>query len=149
MANSYPTWWDTTLTIYNKYKDPITDMITWYKHIVSNCFWKYTGEKVSINDNIIETNDIICRIPKSEFFMENYLWKDLPDLDKPDFFTINRGDIIVKGAIADDIDEYTKGSHSSDFIQKYKDLQGCLVVKSSTINVGGGRYNEHYFIKGE
>lgn len=147
MANIYPPWWDTTLTVYNKYTDPVTDVISWYRHKVEKAFWKYTGNKVVINENVIESNDIICRIRKDDAFLENYQW--IESDEKSEHFTLSKGDIIVKGEVTDEIDEYLKGQHSSDLIRKYKNLQGCLVVSEFTINTDGGRCNEHYYVKGE
>lgn len=147
--NIYPSWWNITVTIYNKYQDPITDLITWYKHTVGGCFWKYTGNKVTINETVLETNDIICRIRKDDAFLENYVWINIPADQKPEFFTLNKGDIIIKGEVEDEIDEYSAGVHSSDIIKKYKNLQGCMVVSEFTINTDGGRCNEHYYVKGE
>lgn len=36
--NSYPIWWDTDLTIYNKFTDPQTQLIKWYRTVLTNCF---------------------------------------------------------------------------------------------------------------
>ena len=47
--NNYPSWWDTTITIYNKYENTQTQLVVWHKHVLHNCFWKYTGEKVQKN----------------------------------------------------------------------------------------------------
>ena len=149
MANLYPSWWNVTVTIYNRYEDPVTNLITWYKHIIPGCFWKYTGNKVTVNETVLETNDIICRIRKSADFLENYEWITLPESDKPNYFTLSKGDIIVKGEVDDEINEYLADAHSSDMIKKYKNLQGCLIISEFTINTDGGRCNEHYYIKGE
>ena len=72
MANIYPSWWNITLTVYNKFTDPTTDVISWYKHIIHGAFWKYTGNKVVIDESVLESNDIICRIRKDPQFLENY-----------------------------------------------------------------------------
>ena len=149
MAQIYPQWWNQTITIFNKHTDPLTDMIAWYKHTVTGAFWKYTGEKVTIGKTVLETNTIICRIRKDDAFMENYKWIELPADVKPDYFTISKGDIIVKGEVNDEVNEYVAGERSSDLIKKYKSLQGCMVVSEYTINIGGGRYTEHYLVKGE
>lgn len=157
--NIYPTWWNTTVTIYNKYVNPTTDVISWFSHVVTGTFWKYTNNKVRIGDTLLETSDIVCRIRKSNEYMDNYLWDELVDEQpesesevvptKHDFFTLRKGDIIVKGEVTDVINEYTAGSRSSDLIKKYKNLQGCMVMKEFTVNTDGGRCNEHYLIKGE
>ena len=149
MMNFYPTWWNVTLTIYNKFQDPETDLITWYRHTVHGAFWKYTGNKVSINDTVLESNSITCRIRKDPAFLENYEWVKVPDEEKSNYFTFSKGDIIVKGDVVDDINEYVSGDRSTDLIKRYKNLQGCLVVSEITINTDGGRCNEHYLVIGE
>ena len=149
MANIYPSWWNVTLTVFNRYEDPLTNLITWYKHTVEDCFWKDIGNKITVGETILETNDIICRIRKNPLFLEKYQWVNLPADEKPNYFTIGKDDIIIKGEVDDEINEYATGTHSSDIIRKYKELQGCLTVTECTINTEGGRCNEHYYIKGE
>lgn len=146
--NNYPVWWDTTLTIYNKFEDPATHVITWFKHTVDKCFWKYTGDKVTINDVTLDTNNIICRIPKKDSFLEKYVWITKPNDQMENYFTLSSGDIIIKGNVEDIINEYISGSRSTDIIAKYKGMQGCMEVQEVAINTGAGRCNEHYFVKG-
>ena len=147
-SSIYPLWWDTELTIYNMYQDPLTDLVTWHKHTVEGCFWKYVGDKITVGSVELETNNIICRIPEDTEFLENYKWFELPNDEMDNYFTISQGDIIVKGAVDDVIDEYAKGHRSTDLVAKYKKLQGCMTVDNYTINVGGGRNNPHYLVKG-
>ena len=167
--NIYPVWWDTTLTIYNKFTDPQTQVITWYKHVLTNCFWKYIGNKITIGETIIETNDTICRIPIQQsgeiavagigvvgvttagagsLYLDRYIWESLPNDKMADFFTLGVGDIIIKGEVDDIIDEYTSGHRSSDIMAKYKRLQGCIMIEAFSINTGIGRNSEHYYVKG-
>ena len=143
--SNYPIWWETTLTIYNKYEDTNTQKITWYKKVVNNCFWKYSGDKLTIGETVIDTNSIICRIPEDPSFLEKYQWLDA---DKNQYFTLGLGDIIVRGEVSDSVNEYERGSRSSDLIKKYKDLQGCMEIKEVSINTGRGRNNPHYFVRG-
>ena len=146
--NNYAPWWDSTITIYNRYEDPLTNIVRWYRNTVSNCFWKYTGDKVTIGETVLETNNIICRIPKDSRFMEKYQWIALPNDEMSKYFTLGQGDLIVKGEITDEIDEYTAGHRASDFIAKYKELQGCMEIEEVAVNTGNGRGSEHYFVKG-
>lgn len=146
--NNYPSWWDTTLTIYNRYEDKQTNLVTWYRHVVEGAFWKYTGNKVVVNNVVLETKDIICRIRKDDAFLENYLWLAKPNDEMSQFFTLKQGDIIIKGEVDDEINEYTSGTRSSDLKKKYKALQGCLEIQEWADNTGGGRGNEHYYVKG-
>lgn len=146
--NHYGPWWDRTLTVYNKYIDPQTKVITWHRHVVTDSFWKYVGEKVSVGNTILETKDIICRIPVREDFMEKYLWNQLPNDEMDNYFTLGENDVIINGEVDDIVDEYTTGHRSSDLVTKYKALQGCMVINRVAINTGGGRGNEHYYVKG-
>lgn len=144
----YPPWWETTLTVYNRYEDKTTHVVTWYRTVLTGCFWKYTGNKVLVGDTLLETNTTICRIPYNDKFLEKFAWEQLPNDKMSDFFTLGTNDIIVKGEVEDVIDEYTKGKRSSDLLAKYKDLQGCITVERLSINTGTARCSEHYYITG-
>ena len=146
--NNYPSWWDTTITIYNKYVDSQTQLVHWYRHVVNGTFWKYSGNKVVVGNTVLETKDIICRIRKDENFREKHEWILIPNDKMENYFTLSQGDIIVKGEVNDAIDEYTSGYRSSDLKKKYKSLQGCLEIQEWANNTGGGRGNEHYYVKG-
>ncbi len=146
--NDYPVWWEQTLTIYNKYEDATTQIITWYRHVVPNCFWKYHREVMRIDESVLETSNIICRIPKDDLFKERYEWVELPNDTMGEYFTLGVGDIIVRGEVSDEIDEYARNHRSSDLVAKYKELQGCMLIETVAINVGKGRCNEHYLAIG-
>lgn len=146
--NNYPVWWEQTITVYNKYEDPETQVIIWHKHVIPNCFWKYKRDVAKINDVTLETAYIICRIPKNPIFKEKHEWINLSNNEMDNYFTLGVGDIIIRGEVSDTIDEYVKGHRSSDIIAKYKDLQGCMQIEAVSINVGAGRCNEHYYAQG-
>ena len=146
--SNYPVWWDTSVTIYNKYTDPTTQTVTWYRSVVDNAFWKDVNDKVTIGDTILESNKIICRIREDANYKDKYLWIDLPSEDKARFFTLGQGDIIVKGKVADEVDEYSEGNRSTDLIAKYKELQGCLEIQKASNNTGAGRGLPHYLAQG-
>jgi hypothetical protein len=146
--NNYPSWWDATITIYNRYEDKQTNLVTWFRHKVDGAFWKYTGDKVVINNTVLETKNIICRIRKDDAFLEKHEWIAIPNDQMSNYFTLSQGDIIVKGEVNDEINEYVSGKRSTDLKKKYKDLQGCLEIQEWSNNTGGGRGNEHYFVKG-
>lgn len=146
--NNYPVWWDTQLTIYNKFIDPQTQIVTWYRTVVDNAFWKYVGDKITINDTVIETDNTIARIRKDDRFLPRHEWINKPNDEMSNYFTLGKEDIIVKGEVDDVINEYQSGKRSSDLVGKYKELQGCMTIQEIAINVGAGRCNEHYFVKG-
>ena len=146
--SNYPIWWDTTLTIYNKYEDPTTHVVRWFRTVVTGAFWKYTGNKITIGKTVLETNDTICRIRKDARFLEYYDWINVPNDRMSNYFTLGIGDIIVKGKVTDTIDEYTSGKRSNDLIAKYTNSQRCIIVDEATVNTGPGRCYEHYYVKG-
>lgn len=144
--SKYPEWWNTTVTVYNKYEDPATRQVTWHKTVLHDCFWKYTGNKIVVGETTIETDTTLCRIPKSTAFLERHIWNATEDKTK--YFTLGTGDIIIKGEVADEINEYASGNRSSDILTKYKKLQGCMVIDKCAINTGPGIGVEHYYVKG-
>ena len=146
--NNYPIWWDTTITIFNRFEDTQTHVIQWFKKTISGVFWKEVGNKVTVNDTVLETNNIICRIPKNDIFLEKYVWVQMPNDKMSDYFTLGKGDIIIKGTVTDTINEYQAGYRSNDIIAKYKELQGCMNIEKVAINVGAGRTEEHYLVQG-
>lgn len=146
--NDNPFWWNKDITVYNKYEDPQTHVVQWYKTQLSKCFWSNRGQRLTLGDTVIETGSIICRIPKDDTFLEKYLWVQLPNDEMGKHFTLGKGDILVKGHVDDVIDEYTKGSRATDLIAKYSDLQGCMQINEITINTGAGLNNEHYLVRG-
>lgn len=146
--SNYPVWWDTTITVYNKDVNAVTGITTWYRHTVTNCYWQYRESKLKIDNVTLEASGVICRIPEDFMFIEKYAWAALTNERKASFFTLGVGDIIVKGEVSDTIDELTKGHRSTDVINKYKDLQGVMIIDSVQINVGAGRGNPHYHVRG-
>ena len=145
-VSNYPEWWNTTITVYNKYEDPSSRLITWHKTVLHNCFWKYTGNRIVVGETTLETDTTLCRIPVNPAYIEPYLWGD--EENKSEHFTLNTGDIIIRGEAEEVIDEYASGFRSSDILTKYKKLQGCMVIDQYAINTGLGRGLEHYYVRG-
>lgn len=146
--NKYPEWWDSKVTVYNQYTDKQTQYVTWYRTVIEGCFWQHTKDKVVLGDTTLETDRIICRIRKDPKFLEKYAWVNLAADQRAEYFTLGQGDIIVKGEVIDEIDEYVSGHRSSDLMEKYKELQGCFEIQFASINTGKGRGMEHYRAQG-
>jgi hypothetical protein len=145
---SYPKWWDTTITIYNKHEDDITHVVLWVRTIVNNVFWKYVWQTMNVGEQVFETNKILCRIPENPNFLQKYEWIRIPNDLMSNYFTLARGDIIIRGEVNDEIDEYISGKRSTDLISKYKDMQGCFTIEAISLNVGSGRVYPHYLVEG-
>lgn len=144
--SNYPEWWNTTITVFNKYEDPSSRLITWHKTVLHNCFWKYTGNKIVVGETTLETNTTLCRIPAHTAFLEKYQWNESDT--RSEHFTLSPGDILIKGEVEEIIDEYASGQRTSDILTKYKKLQGCMVIEQFAINDSPGRGMEHYYVRG-
>ena len=147
--NNYPVWWDSTITIYNKYQDPQTRVVRWIRNVVNGVFWKAVGDKIIIGNTSIDTGKILCRIRKDTRYMPKHEWLQIPNDEMQDYFTLGKGDIIILGEVEDVVNEGQSGQRSTDLITKYKDLQGCMSIEEIAINIGAGRVNEHYLVKGK
>ncbi len=150
-VNDYPVWWENTLTIYNKHIDA-SKKVTWYRSVVNNCFWKHTASAALLSNSIMsyhtirfDDNAVICRIPKDDNFLPKKDW-DNSDHTK---FTLAPGDIVVNGIADFEIDEYTAGKRSTDFLQARKTDGDAITISTVEINVGTGKGCEHYRIVGE
>ena len=149
-------WWDKTVTIYNKVVDPTTQRITWYKNTAENCFWKYVNNTYTIGNAgtsargiVLETKSVICRIPKSDKFVDKKTWRELPEEERAEHFTFANGDIIILGEVEDVIDEYTAGQRSTDLVAKYKEDDACIEIDTYVDNCQTGVNLEHYRIVGK
>lgn len=146
--NNYPSWWDTTITLFNKYEDPTTQLVSWYKTTIEGCFWSNLHDRVKIGKTVLEADGIICRIRKDDRYLDIQEWLALPSDLKNNYFTLRQQDILIKGEINETINEYQSGLRSTDILAKYKQFQKCLEVAQFMDNTGGGRGNEHYYVKG-
>jgi hypothetical protein len=146
-------WWDKTITIYNKFVDPTTQRISWYRTVVNNCFWKAQNLMFSMGRYgvstigvLTENKEIICRIPKDDRFLEKRYWNALED--KSEHFTLANEDIILLGDVDEEIDEYTPGKRSTDLLAKYSDYDEGLRINTYVNNVQTGVTLEHYRVLG-
>lgn len=143
MNSVYPIWWSDTVTIYNRYENPTTNLVTWYRTVINNCFWQNNFQLIKLGDVQLDSDNIICRIPKNPDYVNRELWETQLSTK----FTLAQGDIIVKGAVNDTINEYTDGQRSTDLIEKYK-KRGCMVIERFSDNTGFGRGIPHYHVLG-
>lgn len=152
--NKYPMWWDKTITIYNKRIDANTQQVSWYRNVVENCFWKYENNKINVGQSyqgkiVLETKEVICRIPATDRFLVKSEWDALAVNQIHDSFTLSNGDIIILGEVTDAIDDYTKGSRSTDLVAKYKEQQRSIEVDAYIVNTWSGVGVEHYRVIGK
>ena len=139
-------FWDKTITLYNKCEDEQTGLIRWYRHKLTNCFYKVTDNKVNIGNVQLQTNDNIIRIPEQRDYLPPYKWMELPNDKKGDQMTLQTGDLIFLGDIQEDIDELISGKRSSDLIAKHKTVGSVFIT---SVNINDFVPGAHYFIRGE
>ena len=145
----YPRWWNRTITIYNRYEDPVTNVVTWIRHTVSGCFVKKANNRVTIGQTVLESNSVIVRIPEGNSYMTYGSWIQMTNDKRPSRYTLHQGDIVIFDNVNDIINEYSSGHRSTDVISKYKALDKCMIIANIAENIGGGRVDPHYYISGE
>lgn len=146
--SNFPDWWDKPITIYNKYTDTSTRVTTWYKTQITDpiCFWKNVGDKTVVGSVTVDTASIICRIPQSSKYVTVKEWNELADKSKN--FTLQQGDIVVLGVCEEDIDEYTQGKRSTDFLAVHHKYGDVMEIKQVAIDTMNGMLFKHYTVKG-
>ena len=138
-------FWAHTITLYNRHEDSTEGTVKYYRHVLHNCFVKRTNNQVTVGNTHIQSDDTIVRIPSQPDFLPIFEWKKADDGTKAKFITLQADDLIIFGAVADDIDEYTSGKRKNDIIEKYKDL-GYMSVKSFNLNTF--LPTKHYYVRG-
>lgn len=144
--NNIPSWWDKTITIYNKIVDIDTQIVTWKRTILKNCFWKHNIATTAVDNTLVSKEILTCRIPQQPNFISPLQWKDI-DCNCC-AFTLQPNDIIVLGECHTEIDEYQKGERSTDLLKTYRAIQGCLEIQSVSINTMSGMQTPHYNVTG-
>lgn len=136
-------WWDSTITIFNKVE--VNDVVTWYSHIKTGCFWKNTLQITDATDMVANSDSVMLRVPADADYVAKLQFDALAN--KSGHYTFAPGDIIILGEVSDTIDEYTNGKRSTDLLAKYA-LSGKMVVLSFTDESSSHRLKPHYLIRG-
>lgn len=134
----YPRWWNEKITLYNKYNgldENGRTIIKWQKTILSNCFFQQVSKKELIGNSVVTQNINIVRIPFNKSFLP---FADFIDSTKETYFTLNPGDIVVKGIILDEIED----AHSGNVLfEKYPNL---LIMEVKKVSINDALQNKHY-----
>lgn len=121
-------FWGNKVTVFTSYYDNVTKTTKWYKYYVENCFLKSKRTAQTEGSDVRYILEWICRIPEDKTFLSYPEWVE--DRIKENHFCVNRGSIIVKGLINDDIPDSDSGNK---LLEKYKD--NSFKVKSITENI--------------
>lgn len=124
------------ITIYNKFVDPATHSEAWIHNQVEDVIWEDTKAANVIASGLLEADRYTVYIPmaRGENYHTPIAWQAM--IDKGTSWTLQLGDVIVRGLVDDDIsDTFT----ISDLKKKYDDVavirsvdrmaQGSLVLR--------------------
>lgn len=128
------------ITIYNRRYDKNTRLDVWQKTVIKDV-WFYVDHKVNIGDKGLNAADVYkIRIPVSPERENTYLPEDefVKKIDTSNYWTLQNGDIAVKGICDVDIDK------PADLAQLHK--QYCKITSWSDNRFGG---LPHWRIGGE
>lgn len=129
---------NTSITIYNKYFNSITRSDSWKRHVIHNVFWD-SSQNVNVYKGLTKTDKGVIYIPFNSNYMTYFVDPKTFQNDPNTYWTIQNGDIIVKGVIYDEV------SKQSDLERKYNNV---LIISSFTINDFGSQNMQHIKVLG-
>ena len=87
------------ITIYNRYIDKITGYDKYQRTVITGVNWQ-SKRNANISDKgILIADTTLIFIDKLEGYLSPRAFKLLSDIERPNHFTYNIGDKIIKGAI--------------------------------------------------
>ena len=102
--------WNETITIYNRYQTLVSGKTTtkWNRTVLSDCFFGHQKNQTVDGLTIVSSNTFIVRIPANSAYLSPEAYYALDT--KTGKFTINKGDIIVRGNVPDVLADNDSGS---------------------------------------
>lgn len=103
-----------TITLYNRYTtlEEGRALVKWKRTVLRECYFGRQTVKQANGNTISQADEFICRIPENEAYIGDFGGEE-------DKFTLAPQDIIVKGAVDDEISD-AQGKRSSDILNKYR-----------------------------
>lgn len=118
-----------SVTIYNKYKDGNVEK--WQRTVLHGVFWNAIKGAVTRRTGVQSADSlqllIPCNIRTDRAYKQAKEWAELED--KESYFTLQNGDIIIKGDIAYDVEK------SSSELKRF---DNCLTITSIDYKDVGG-----------
>lgn len=126
---------NTSMSIYNKYTNPLTKEVTYKKHLIKEVFWD-DSLGINLNTGYENADKVNIYIPFNKNDLSSYKF---PKQYNGNGWTIQNGDFIVKGNI--NIEE----------IEKIKDLNNYEVFEITVVDVKdfGSDNMQHFEIRGQ
>ena len=126
---------NTSMSIYNKYTNPLTKEVTYKKHLIKEVFWD-NSLGINLNTGYENADKVNIYIPFNKNDLSSYKF---PKQYNGSGWTIQNGDFIVKGNI--NINE----------VEKIKDLNNYEVFEITVVDVKdfGSDNMQHFEIRGQ
>lgn len=116
MPYKYPAWWKTTVTLYNKVTD--NGKILYYRHLLEGCHYAKKRLTNSDGGNLSAVSETVVRIRQSNAYLPPKAYADSGAAVQKAYFTITPGDVVICGAVSDDIADET-GKRPSDLLKNH------------------------------
>lgn len=129
---------NSSMTIYNKYFNPITRADSWQRHVIYEVFWDSTSG-ITQYKGLIPNDKVTIYIPFNSNYMNFFIDPKTFQINHTGYWTIQNGDIIVKGIINDEI------TKQSELESEYPNV---FNVSSITINNYGSPNMRHIEVIG-
>lgn len=119
-------YWNDVITLYRR-EEAQDGSVSWERSMHSGCFFQQRTMRERINGAELQPVHIVCRIPAP-----------FPD--------VRVGDIIIRGEINDEIDEYAAGKRSADLLKRY--AGEAMLVGEVHRNARGLPFPDHLYAGG-
>jgi len=129
---------NSSMTIYNKYFDPITREDKWQRHVIQEVFWDATSS-VNLYKGLNRADKGVIYVPFNSNYMTYFTDPISFQANHTCYWTIQNGDIIVKGTVTDEI------TKQSELERKYSNV---LNVSGFAIRDFGSPNMRHIEVNG-
>ena len=138
---SYPPSWADTVTLYNQHRTDIDGRArtVWLRTVLQGCFYGSKKRQQLSGMTLVSVDTHLVRIRASARYKPPAEWRRLTSDQAADYFTLGKGDVVVKGEVEDSIPD---NRSASDILNKYPDSFEVNEVKD---NSGPGRFSAHYY----
>lgn len=129
------------VTIFNQYTDKKTRMPTYQKTYIKKAFWQESEASIRARTGVSESDRVLVFIPTINQFERKYInpIEFTKTEDKENYFTLQKGDLIVKGNVDPDKDIS---------FEKLSKVYETFVVSSVQRNFYGRPHMQHFKVGG-
>lgn len=134
-----------TLTVWNRWRDPVANTDTWYRHVVPRASWEYTIVSSVTASGTVTGAAYNLLIDEHPDYRKRADWLDLSPEEKLWYWTLGDGDSIGLGLLTFAITG-KPGATASDARNKF--APDFFTVKTISDNTEGYKRGRHYRVTG-